>query len=306
MSVLIAGSLALDTIETPDDRVEDAAGGSASFALVAASFFRPVQLVGVVGDDFPQAHLDFFRSRGVDLQGLQRIPGPTFRWAGKYLPGLNERVTMCTELNVSAQYQPQVPESFRRPEVVFLANDHPRLQRQVLDQVEKTGLVICDTMNLWINTAREELQALLPRVDILMLNDEEARLLAGEVSLLKAGRQILGSGPRAVIIKKGEHGSFLVSPDQIFLVPGFPLEQVKDPTGAGDTFAGAFAGSLAQEGGLRGTPFRWRPHLRRAMVRGTVLASFTVEEFSFDRLRRLSEKEIEERVQRLREMVSFD
>ena len=139
-----------------------------------------------------------------------------------------------------------------------------------------------------------------------MLNDEEARLLAGEVSLLKAGRQILGSGPRAVIIKKGEHGSFLVSPDQIFLVPGFPLEQVKDPTGAGDTFAGAFAGSLAQEGGLRGTPFRWRPHLRRAMVRGTVLASFTVEEFSFDRLRRLSEKEIEERVQRLREMVSFD
>jgi len=301
MSVLIAGSLALDTIETPEARVEDAVGGSASFAMVAASFFSPVQLVGVVGEDFPQAHLDYFRSRGIDLQGLQRLPGKTFRWSGKYLPGWSERVTLCTELNVSELYRPQVPPGFRRPDVVFLANDHPRLQRQVLDQVEKAGLVICDTMNLWINTAREELLALLPRVDLLMLNDEEARLFTGETFLLKAGRQILAqAGPRAVIIKKGEHGAFLIGPDQIFLAPAFPLEKFKDPTGAGDTFAGALAGFLARAGGLTGM------NLRRAMIYGAVLASFTVADFSFARLRSLTAPEIDQRFQRLREMVAFD
>jgi len=245
--------------------------------------------------------LDFFRSRGIDLQGLQLLPGKTFRWAGRYLADMNERVTLCTELNVTGKYRPRVPESFRRPEVVFLANDHPRLQRQVLDQVESTGLVICDTMNLWINTAREELQALLPRVDILMLNDEEARLLTGRKSLLQAGRSLLESrGPRAIIIKKGEHGAVLVSREQIFLAPAFPLEQVKDPTGAGDTFAGALAGSLAQSGRL--SP----QNLRRAMIHGAVLASFTVEEFSFERLRNLTGPEIEDRIARLRAMVNFE
>jgi len=301
MSVLIAGSLALDTIETPEARIAEAVGGSASFAMVAASFFSPVQLVGVVGEDFPPAHLDFFRSRGIDLQGLQRRPGKTFRWSGKYLPGFSERVTLCTELNVSQDYQPQVPQSFCRPHVVFLANDHPRLQRQVLDQVEKADFVICDTMNLWINTAREELLALLPRVDLLMLNDEEARLFTGQGFLLKAGRQLLASaGPRAIIIKKGEHGSLLIAKDQIFLAPAFPLEQFQDPTGAGDTFAGALAGALARADGV--SPM----NLRRAMIYGAVLASFTVEAFSFDRLRSLTAAEIEERFRRLREMVSFD
>jgi sugar/nucleoside kinase (ribokinase family) len=301
MSVLIAGSLALDTIETPEARVENVVGGSASFAMVAASFFSPVQLVGVVGEDFPPAQLEFFRSRGIDLQGLQRLPGKTFRWSGKYLPGFNERVTLCTELNVSQRYQPKVPQSFRRPEVLFLANDHPRLQRQVLDQVEKAGFVICDTMNLWINTARDELQALLPKVDLLMLNDEEARLLTGEGFLLKAGRRLLDqAGPRAVIIKKGEHGALLLTPDQVFLAPAFPLEGFKDPTGAGDTFAGALAGALARAGGP--SPL----NLRRAMIYGAVVASFTVEDFSFERLRTLTAQEIEDRFHRLREMVAFD
>jgi len=302
MSVLVYGTLALDTIETPEARVDAAVGGSGSFAVVAASFFAPAQLVSVVGEDFPEAELKFFRSRGIDLAGVQRRPGKTFHWACKYLPGLNERQTLCTDLNVAADYQPQVPESFRRPEVVFLANDHPRLQKQVLGQIGKAGLVICDTMNFWINSAREELLSLLPQVDLLMLNDEEARLLSGESALLAAGRKILTLGPRAVVVKKGEHGAFWLDQNRIFLAPAFPLERIKDPTGAGDTFAGALAGFLTRSGGseLRDQC------LRQGLLHASVLASFTVEEFSFDRLRRLSGKEIEERVQRLREMVNFD
>lgn len=300
MSVLVAGSMALDTIETAEDRVEDAVGGSASFAMIGASFFAPVSLVGVVGEDFPEVHLNFFRSRRIDLAGLQRLPGKTFRWSGKYLPGFVARETLCTELNVAEHYQPKVPAAFRDPAVLFLANDHPRLQTAVLDQAGRPGYVICDTMNLWINIAREPLEALLRRVNLLMLNDEEARLFTGQESLLRAAHELLGRGLKAVIIKKGEHGAFYLDREQMFLAPAYPLETVKDPTGAGDTYAGALAGALAKAGSVH------RASLRSAMLYAAVLAGFTVEAFSFDRLKRASEGEVEERVRALREMVSLD
>lgn len=300
MSLLIVGSIALDSVRTPFGAVTDALGGSASFASLAASFFTPVNLVGVVGADFPQEHLDFLRSRDVDLQGLQTRAGQTFRWGGYYEYDMNQAHTDFTCLNVFADFRPHLPPAYRATPYVFLANIDPVLQRSVLEQVARPRLVICDTMNFWITNHREELIKTLQRVDIVLLNDSEARQLCGTPSLLQAARKVLSWGPHSVIIKKGEHGALLVRQDDFFAIPGYPLEEVCDPTGAGDSFAGGFIGYMASTDDLSAQ------NLRRAMVVGSALASFAVEDFSLERLRLLTFSDIARRCQAFRSIVDFD
>jgi sugar/nucleoside kinase (ribokinase family) len=300
MSLLVVGSVALDTVETPFGRAEDALGGSATFFSSAASLFGPVQLVGVVGDDYPTDALAFLAERGVDLSGLETAAGESFRWSGVYSYDLNSRETLETRLGVFADFQPKIPEAFRDAEWVFLGNIDPELQHRVLDQVRSPRLVACDTMNLWIDIKRDRLVELLGRVDLLMVNDGEARQLSGEHNLSKAARWILDRGPRCLIIKKGEHGAILFTPHSVFFAPGYPLEDVFDPTGAGDAFAGGFMGHLAQCGRLEDAD------LRRAMVYGSALGSFAVEKFSVERFRDLTAEEIEDRVRAFREMTVFE
>ena len=300
MSLLVVGSVALDSVETPFGTAEDALGGSATFFSAAASFFSPVQLVGVVGDDFPQADLDFLAGRGVDLSGLVREPGESFRWAGVYSYDLTHRETRETRLGVFADFAPRIPEPFRDAEWVFLGNIDPTLQMDVLDQIAAPRLVACDTMNFWIEGKREQLLALLPRLDLLLVNDSEARELSGDFNLARAARWIQQRGPRYVIIKKGEHGAILFTPASTFFVPGYPLDEVFDPTGAGDAFAGGFMGYLAQVGSTADAD------LRRAMVYGSAMGSFAVERFSIERFRTLRTEEIEERVRTFREMTLFE
>jgi sugar/nucleoside kinase (ribokinase family) len=300
MSLLVVGSVALDTVETPFGRAEDALGGSATFFSAAASLFCPVQLVGVVGDDYPMDALSFLGERGVDLSGLETAAGESFRWSGVYSYDLNSRETLETRLGVFADFQPKIPEAFRDAEWVFLGNIDPELQHGVLDQVHSPRLVACDTMNLWIDIRRERLVELLGRVDLLMVNDGEARQLSGEHNLQKAARWILDRGPRCLIIKKGEHGAILFTPHSVFFAPGYPLEDVFDPTGAGDAFAGGFMGHLAQCGRLEDAD------LRRARVYGSARGSFAVEKFSVERFRDLAVEEIEDRVRAFREMTVFE
>jgi len=303
MSVLIVGSVGLDDITTPTDSRRDLLGGSASYAVAAASFFAPAQMVGVVGEDFPQAHIDFLKARGVDLEGLQIVKGgKTFHWAGEYFGDMNTRETRSIALNVFESFRPVLPENWRDTDIVLLANIAPDLQHLVLDQVRAPRFVIADTMDLWIATARERLVALLARVDMLILNDGEARQLTGETNLVVAGRRILAMGPRFVAIKKGEHGCLLMSREgEIFACPAFPLESLVDPTGAGDSFAGAAAGALAGKNGAIAFD-----DLRSAVVRGSVLASFNVEAFSLERLRSLDEAQIAERLDAFRKLTTFD
>jgi len=300
MSLLVVGSVALDTVETPFGRADDALGGSATFFSAAASLFSPVQLVGVVGDDYPMGALSFLEERGVDLSGLETAAGESFRWSGVYSYDLNSRETLETRLGVFADFQPKIPEAFRDAEWVFLGNIDPELQHGVLDQVRSPRLVACDTMNLWIDIKRDRLVELLGRVDLLMVNDGEARQLSGEHNLSKAARWILDRGPRCLIIKKGEHGAILFTPHSVFFAPGYPLEDVFDPTGAGDAFAGGFMGHLAQCGRMEDAD------LRRAMVYGSALGSFAVEKFSVERFRDLGVEEIEDRVRAFREMTVFE
>ena len=300
MSLLVVGSVALDSVETPFGTAEDALGGSATFFSAAASFFSPVQLVGVVGDDFPQADLDFLAQRGVDLSGLVREPGESFRWAGVYSYDLTHRETRETRLGVFADFTPRIPEPFRDAEWVFLGNIDPELQMDVLDQIAAPRLVACDTMNFWIEGKREQLLELLPRLDLLLVNDSEARELCGDFNLARAARWIQQRGPDYVIIKKGEHGAILFTPASTFFVPGYPLEEVFDPTGAGDAFAGGFMGYLAQVGSTVDAD------LRRAMVYGSAMGSFAVERFSIERFLTLRAEEIEERVRTFREMTLFE
>ena len=300
MSLLVVGSIALDTVETPFGKADDALGGSATFFTAAASCFCPVRVVGVVGDDFPQTGLDFLASRNADLAGLERAEGESFRWSGVYSYDLNSRETLETRLGVFAAFQPRIPEAFRSTEWVFLGNIDPELQMDVLDQIEKPRLVACDTMNFWIEGKREALLRLLGRVDLLMVNDSEARELSGDFNLGRAARWIQERGPRYVVIKKGEHGAVLFTPSSVFFAPGFPLEEVFDPTGAGDAFAGGMMGSLAQGGRVDDES------LRRAVIYGSAMGSFAVERFSVDRFRDLREEEIETRVRSFREMTSFD
>ena len=300
MSLLVVGSVALDTVETPFGRAVDALGGSATFFTAAASFFAPVQLVGVVGDDFPTDALDFFNERDVDLSGLERAPGESFRWSGVYNYDLNSRETLETRLGVFADFSPRIPESFRDTEWVFLGNIDPELQIDVLRQIRRPRLVACDTMNFWIAGKRDALLELLPGVDLLLVNDSEARELSGDFNLARAARWIQERGPRYVIVKKGEHGAILFTPDSVFFAPGFPLEEVFDPTGAGDAFAGGLMGALAQGGRADDAD------LRRGVIYGSVMGSFAVERFSIDRFRDLTPEDVEARVRQFREMTSFE
>jgi sugar/nucleoside kinase (ribokinase family) len=299
MSLLVVGSVALDTVETPFGRAEDALGGSATFFSAAASSFCPVQLVGVIGDDFPAHALDFLAERDVDLSGLEYAAGESFRWSGVYSFDLNSRETLETRLGVFADFNPRIPASFRSTEWVFLGNIDPVLQLGVLDQIDRPRLVACDTMNFWIQGKREELLAILARVDLLMVNDAEARELSGDHNLGRAARWIQEQGPRYVIIKKGEHGAILFTPDSVFFAPGFPLDEVFDPTGAGDAFAGGLMGYLARSGELTDAS------MRRAVIYGSAMGSFAVERFSIERFKDLTLEEIHTRVRLFREMTSF-
>lgn len=302
MSVLVVGSIALDDIETPLEKHPDLLGGSASYSATAASYFAPVNLVGIVGEDFPPEHLEFFRSRKIDLTGLQQVPGKTFRWSGKYHWDMNSRETLSVALNVFETFSPDLPESYTQPSIALLANIAPALQNHVLDQVGDPKFIIADTMDLWIDIAKDELLRLLPRVDLLILNDGEARQLTGESSLVKAGRELQELGPAYVAIKKGEHGCLLFGPGEFFICPAYPLEDIHDPTGAGDTFAGGVAGYLAS---LRGEEVTF-DDLKKAIVYGSVLASFNVEAFSLERLRKLDGSEIENRLRLLKLMSHFE
>jgi sugar/nucleoside kinase (ribokinase family) len=302
MSLLVVGSVALDSVETPFGIANDVLGGSANFFSAAASLFCNVQMVGVVGSDYPLADLDFLAQRGVDLSGVEQVEGESFRWAGVYSFDLNSRETKETRLGVFADFKPRIPDTFRTAEWVFLGNIHPDLQHDVLDQVRRPKLVGMDTMNFWINNpdTRESLIKLLGRVDLLMVNDTEARELTGDHNLLRAARWIHDRGPSYVVVKKGEHGAILYTRNYIFFAPGYPLEEVFDPTGAGDAFAGGFMGYLARCGDVA------PEDMRRAMIYGSALGSFAVEKFSVDRLRNLTSGEVQERVRAFRDLTAFD
>ena len=302
MSVLVVGSIALDTVKTPVEEHADLLGGSASYAALAASFFAPVKLVGVVGADFPESEFEFWKSRNIDAEGVQRVDGKTFRWSGEYSWDLNTRETRSVELNVFENFQPALPKSYRDTEFALLANIAPSLQSHVLDQMKRPRFVVADTMDLWIETTRPDLDALLPRADLLILNDSEAREMTKETSLIKAGRKIRKMGPHFVAIKKGEHGALLFGEDDFFSCGAYPLEDIHDPTGAGDTFAGGVGGFLAAH--VKGEVTFG--DLRRAVIYGSVLASFCVEAFSLERLRKLTMDEILERYEVFRLMSQFD
>jgi len=300
MSILCVGSVALDSVETPFGKAERVLGGSAVFFSAAATFFSPVRMVGVVGDDYPRDHLDFLEERGADLSGIETRPGESFFWAGRYHYDLNTRDTLETRLGVFADFRPRIPDGFRDSRHIFLGNIAPKLQADVLDHVDTPEVVACDTMNYWIEGSRKELVALLERVHILLVNDEEARQLADEPNLLKASRWIRERGPETIVVKKGEHGAMLFADGWVFFTPGYPLETVFDPTGAGDAFAGGFMGHVARCDSLA------PEELRRAMVYGSAMGSFSVEDFSVDRFRTLDPMDVVQRVREFREMTAFE
>ncbi|WP_303721086.1 PfkB family carbohydrate kinase [Malonomonas rubra] len=299
MSILVVGSVAFDSIKTPFGEVDEVLGGSACYFSTSASFFTDVSLVAVIGDDFSQEHIDFLASRNIDLDGLQKSAGKTFRWKGKYEYDLNEAHTLETHLNVFELFQPELPENYRDAEYVFLANIDPELQLEVLQQVKNPKLVACDTMNFWIEGKKQELIKTLGKVDMLVINEAEVRQLADEPNLVKAADIVRGFGPKTLVVKRGEYGVLMFSEGSIFSAPAYPLEEVFDPTGAGDTFAGGFVGYLAATRNLE------EHNLRKAIVFGTVMASFTVEKFSLDRLREIDYAEIENRYKRIKLLTDF-
>jgi sugar/nucleoside kinase (ribokinase family) len=292
--------VALDSVETPFGKADDVLGGSGTFFSASASHFAPVQLVGVVGSDYPTDKLDALTPRGVDLAGVERADGESFRWRGRYRHDLNSAETLETRLGVFSHFRPKIPEQFRRAPFVFLANIDPRLQLDVLNQVDKPTLVACDTMNFWIESRRSDLLELLGRVDLITLNDAEARQLTEQANLVKAARWIMERGPRHVVIKKGEHGAFMFNERSVFFAPAYPLEDVFDPTGAGDSFAGGFMGYLARTGRVDDE------NLRRAVVYGSVMGSFAVERFSIQRLLEIGTSNIRERLGEFRQLVAFE
>jgi sugar/nucleoside kinase (ribokinase family) len=302
VSVLVVGSVALDTVETPFGKVHDALGGSATYIAIAASYFTaPVRVVAVVGGDFPHKEIEFLEERNIDLDGLQIVEqGKTFRWSGRYDYDLNTRDTIVTELNVFDQFDPVVPDSYTKSAYVCLGNIDPVLQRRVLERLDKPRLVIGDTMNYWIEHKPQELRETLKVMDVIVLNDSEARLLTREPNLIKAAKRIIELGPHIVIIKKGEHGALLVTDETIFSAPAYPLENIQDPTGAGDAFAGGFVGWLAKTDDLS------VENLKRAVIYGSTLASFCVEQFSVDGLRDLSPLKIRDRFRSFMELSRFD
>ena len=301
--LLVVGSVALDSVEAPAGKHDDILGGSASYFAAAASYFAHPSLVAVVGEDFPEEHLAFLRGRGVDLGGLERVPGRSFRWAGRYSEDMNHRTTLDTQLNVFVDFQPHLAPAQRDARYLFLANIHPSLQLDVLSQVKQPKFVAMDTMNLWIQTTPAELAKVLARVDLLVINDEEARLLAGPAAsrnLVKAARAILAMGPKTIIIKRGDSGALLFHDSGVFAAPALPLDEVVDPTGAGDCFAGGFMGYLARADDLSPRA------VRRAMIYGSVMASLSIEAFSLERLRDLQPAEIEARYRAFVHLTHWD
>ena len=300
MSLLVVGSVALDSVKTPFGERERILGGSATHFAVSASLFTSVRLVGVVGTDFPEEHLEFLQGRGIDLEGLQVAEGKTFHWVGEYRGNLNEAVTLETHLNVFADFHPKLPDKYLYSPFVFLANIDPELQLDVLHQVREPKFVACDTMNFWIEGKPEALWKTLKHVDALLINDGEARLLAGESNLVKAARNIHRKGPKILVVKRGEYGALLFDETGEFWAPALPLDNLSDPTGAGDSFAGGFMGYLASHGEIHPENFR------RAMIYGSTMASFNVQAFSLDRLRTLTREEVEERAQSFKSLSEFD
>ena len=297
MSILVVGSVAFDTVRTPSGCADGVLGGSASYFSVAASFFAPVHLVAVVGEDFSEEHARIFRDRDVDLGGLSHVPGKTFRWSGAYGDDINQRTTLSTELNVFQEFRPVLPDRLRRADYLFLANIDPDLQRSVLEQMRRPRYVACDTMNFWIEGKRESVREMLKGVDVLLINDEEARQLALEANTVRAAKKILGYGPSSLIIKRGEYGAALYSNHSHFAVPAYPLLDPVDPTGAGDSFAGGFLGHLARKGTQDETT------VRQALVVGSVMASFCVEDFSLRRFLTLRPEQIRTRLKEFGRMT---
>jgi sugar/nucleoside kinase (ribokinase family) len=300
MSLLVVGSVAFDSVKTPFGEADDVLGGSGTYFSTSASYFTDVMLVAVVGEDFPDKHINFLKMRDIDVRGVERAPGKTFRWKGEYGFALNEANTLDTQLNVFESFRPKIPEEYRNADVVFLANIDPDLQREVLSQVESPKLVAADTMNFWIEGKKDSLLETLKLVDVLLINDGEARQLTGEHNLVKAARKIFGYGPSTLVIKRGEYGVLLFHGNSVFSAPAFPLEDVFDPTGAGDTFAGGFMGYITS------TKDFTESVVRRATVMGSVMASFNVEDFSLNRIRELDYKEIEGRYREFKALSHFD
>jgi len=300
MPLCVVGSVALDSVETPVETRENVVGGSAVFFSYAASFFTPVRLAGAVGDDWPAEHTAMLRARGIDTEGLQIVAGgKTFRWRGKYLVNMNDRETLDLQLNVLKDFEPSLPESYRRCKFLFLANGSPVLQAKTLDQCSGASLVVADTMDHYIRTELDALKQLLRRIDGLVINDSEAKLLTGDDNLVRAGHAVREMGPRFVVVKKGEHGAMFFSQHETYVLPAYPTARVVDPTGAGDSFAGGMMGYLAQCGNFEpGT-------LKKAMAYGTLAASFTVEDFSLDRLRQIRREDIDRRLEEYKRMLSF-
>ncbi|PYV13200.1 MAG: sugar kinase [Acidobacteria bacterium] len=300
MALVVVGSVAFDTIRTPAGEAQEVVGGSATHFALAASWFTAVKVVAVVGADFGEEHLAIFRERRIDVEGVERAPGKTFRWHGEYHGDMNAARTLETQLNVFEHFQPKIPEAYRHAPFLFLGNIQPALQLQVRRQMNRTRLVTLDTMNFWIERAPAELRQAFAEVDAVTLNDGEARLLTGLANLRQAAQAIQALGPRIVAIKRGEHGVSLYTPDFIFKMPGYPLQEIRDPTGAGDSFAGGFMGYLAGTGDVS------EANLRRAVVYGSVLASFTVEDFGLRRALRLTREEIDARFREFKHLSHFD
>jgi sugar/nucleoside kinase (ribokinase family) len=300
MGLLVVGSIALDSVKTPFGEAEEVLGGSATYFSTSASYFTDVSLVAVVGEDFPERHIKFLKTKNIDLRGLEKQPGRTFRWRGSYGYDLNEAQTLSTELNVFELFRPKLPAQYREAEVVFLANIDPDLQREVLGQVKSPRLVAADTMNFWIEGKRESLLETLGLVDILLINEGEARQLADEPNLVRAARKIISAGPKALVVKRGEYGVLMFNGGSVFSAPAYPLENVFDPTGAGDTFAGGFMGYLAN------TMDFSEGAMRMATVMGSVMASFNVEDFSLNKIKELDYREIEARYREFKRLSHFE
>ncbi len=300
MTLMVVGSVALDNIQTPTARRDNVLGGSAVHFSFGASFFGPVQMVGVVGEDWPEEHTKLFQKQGIDTTGIEIVPGgKTFRWTGKYLDNMNDRETLDVQLNVLGDFQPKLPEAYRRAQYVFIGNGAPSTGLKTIEQLQGADLVVADTMDLWINIARPDLDALLTKIDGLVLNDSEAKMLTGERSVVSAAKKILTMGPKFVVVKKGEHGSMFVSQYELYVVPAFPTENVVDPTGAGDSFAGGMMGYLASQGKMDGET------IKKALAYGTVTASLQIEGFSADRLLEIKREDIDRRLEQLRSIAAF-